>query len=163
MEQIAGMFAPQGTPAAFSANPLVAGPQNGKGDWLAVISELGKGVAGAGAQIGGARQAELEARSARVAGREEASRIRSRGRAITAAGRAAAGAQGTTLEGSPLVVELENVRQYELDAATAIYASKLESLYKKTEAKQRYAGAADQFLAGVTRAGKSLLTRSSYS
>lgn len=147
MDKIASFFMPQGVPAAFAADPTA-----GKGDNLAVITELGKGIAGAGAQIAGARQATAEAASARVAGREEANRIRAKGRAMIGAGRAATGASGTTMEGSPLAVEVENARLVELDAATAKYAAQLEATYKKTEAKQRYMGAADQFFAGITRA-----------
>lgn len=115
------------------------------GTGLAVAGTLSAAQAQAEALRYSAAVGQAEAQQARISGEFEAAQLREQARMNLARSRAAAGASGVMLEGSPLEALAYSATQYELDALAALYGA-------ETIARGREAGSAlARFQAGRTQ------------
>jgi len=106
-------------------------------------AQVMQGIAGYQSQRAAAKAAEYQGEIAMDAAREEARRIRREGQAKLSEMRAIFGAQGTTMEGSPMLVYLDAVKEIELEAETRLHKGRLEKYSAELEAgfRRRQAGA----------------------
>jgi len=115
-----------------------------------------QGVAGMRANQQNARFAESEADSAIAASKEDAQRQRQINIAKLGEFRAQAGAQGSTFEGSPMLVYLNNVKNAALDEQDLLYKGKLQAFGKRQEAKIYDQQAGSSLFGGIAGAAGSL-------
>ena len=122
---------------------------------IMAVGSIMKGVAEMQANRQNAAFANAEGKQALVTGEAEAARVRKQVAATQGTLMASAGAQGTTLEGSPIDVYIDNALQGEMMAQDKIYEGKLIKRSKSYQANlyKRQAGAA--MLGGLFQAGSS--------
>jgi len=119
---------------------------------IQAIGSIMQGVASMQANRQNAANAMAEGKQAVATGDAEANRVRAQVAQQQATLRAGAGAQNTTMEGSPMEVYIENAKQGEIMAQDRSYQGQLVKRSKKMEANiyKRQAGAA--MLGGLFKA-----------
>lgn len=115
-----------------------------------------QGLAGFASGRQNAANAEFEAKQAMVTARAEADRERRQKMAVASSSLAQTGAQGRTIEGSPMLNYLQLVQQAELAAQDRIYAGRLQKIAKLNEAEIYSNQAWGSLLGGAAGAAGSL-------
>lgn len=124
---------------------------------VAAIGAVNQGNAAAGAAKYNATMAKANASAARYQAAEEEKRLRVASRKQIGAMRAAYGASGVAMTGSPLDVLEESAYTAELDALNIRHAGELRALGLNAEAKlQGYYGRAAQVSSGIGAASSLL-------
>lgn len=120
---------------------------------IQAVGSIMKGVSEMQANRQNAAFATAEGKQAVVTGEAEASRVRRQVAATQGQLRAQAGAQGTTFQGSPMEVYINNALEGEIQARDKIYEGKLIQRSKQYQANlyKRQAGAA--LMGGLFQAG----------
>lgn len=125
-----------------------------------VVSAAGSVIEGIGSQRAANYNARIADQNAQIAGMQAASEEgRQRNEAARLAGeqRAAYGASGVTMEGSPMTAMRDSAVQAEMDALSIRYQGAMKSrAYREEAAQQRYAGRQARF-AGFVGAATKLL------
>jgi len=115
-----------------------------------------QGLSGSAANRSNAGAALYEGRQAMATAEAEANRERRLNQARLGSIRAAAGAQGTTFEGSPMLAYLDSVKNAALNEQDILYGGQLKQASKKIEADVYKRQAGGSLLAGVAGGLKSL-------
>ena len=124
---------------------------------VAVIGTIGQTLSQVQAARGQARAAGAEAASIREAAGFEERQTRRRAAEIIAKGRAIGAASGIDIaSGSPLLMELENVRQAELEALSVRHRGETAARGKQFEAKLARGQIPGIILGGVAKTGSVL-------
>ncbi len=129
---------------------------------LSGISAISQGVAANQAAQFNAKIAERNARLARANAQAEASIVKTQTDRKAGAARAAYGASGVTLEGSPLEVVSQIVADGELDRLTTLYQGNLEAAGFQTTAQVERASGRAALRAGVVNGASSFLLGGAY-
>ena len=110
---------------------------------------VASGVSQHKAQKQQALNAEAAAEQEMLTGKAESARVARINQAKQAEMRAAAGAQGTTLSGSPMEVYLENAKQAALEEADPIYGSNIRAKGLKQSASLYNRAATSSLVSGI--------------
>lgn len=124
----------------------------------AAYSAYESGQAQAEMAKGMARQEENRAKASRDAAQIQADQAKERNKRVRALARARAEASGVASdEGSPLLVELENARQSQLEENLILYGGEVQSQFLQQESRLMTFRGAQARRAGNIGAGTSLL------
>jgi hypothetical protein len=147
--------------------PAMTAPSSGID--TTTMANLAVGIGKAGQSIAAGRAAQQEAKIAQQLAKIEVGRELIKGRRMASAARAITGAQGTTMEGSPLLAELQILQAATQDAKAQKYAGNINEYYAKQKAKKAFYEAPADLFSGFKKqtsadllseylGGKSLLT-----
>lgn len=124
--------------------------------WISAAFSVVQGVQGMRAEKQNQAFAMMEGRQQIAGSEEEAARQRNINRMRQGQAVAAAGAQGTTFEGSPMLLFLENIKQGELEAQDLLYGGRLKKQASDVSARAAAGRAGSNLLGGFVNAGATL-------
>lgn len=143
--------------SAVTAQQIAAGVATA-GKYALSAAQLAKGFAGYQSGAANSEAAKQEAQQAMAAAEQNAARQRRLVAYQQSTLRANAGAQGGTLEGSPMEVYLANAKEGELQTQDELYAGLIKKQSKRAAAANYRAGGAGDLFGGIT-SGIAALTK----